>query len=319
MGGEVVVRSLCLVKDEVDVIEETLTAAAAWSTRIYVYDNGSTDGTWDRVRALAGREPAIVPFRSDDAPFSDDLRAKLFRAFAPEARTGDWWCRLDADELYVDDPRTFLARVGPGCGSVWTAPLSYYFTDADAQRYEQDPTAFADGVPVRDRCRYYLNHWSEPRFFRHRRGMVWLEGDGGFPGAMWTLPVHPERIRVQHFPYRSPEQIERRLAARRATWEQGEFQHEDVGDFAASVAGIRSAGAFVARQGPSDNRPTWRDRVVPAGALDHDAHDGSYVMNPALMPSLPAPLPRREVARRRLRRTVGRAVRTIRATTARTA
>lgn len=55
------IYSLCLVKDEADIIEYTLSRAAEWSHRIFVMDNGSTDGTWELVQRLARRLPGIVP------------------------------------------------------------------------------------------------------------------------------------------------------------------------------------------------------------------------------------------------------------------
>jgi hypothetical protein len=276
------------MKNEADVIEQTLVDALRWCDLVYVLDNGSDDGGWERVRALSLREPRIVAHGRDLRAFTDDIRAQLYTAYAPSAREGDWWCRLDADELYVGDPRTVLDAVRPEHFSVWSASLSYYFTDADAARFAADPALYADDVSVLDRCRYYLNHWSEPRFFRHEPGMRWREGDGGYPAALWSRPAAPTRVLLRHFPYRSPAQIQRRLDARAAG---AEFAHENVGGWAEAVVAIRSAGGFV--PGPfSAGSAGWRDRVLAASALDYDAHDGEFVINESLMPPIPAPLPR---------------------------
>lgn len=43
------IHCVCVVKDEVDVIEQTLKAASQWSDFIYVLDNGSCDHTWEKV------------------------------------------------------------------------------------------------------------------------------------------------------------------------------------------------------------------------------------------------------------------------------
>ena len=37
------------VKNEVDIIDQSLRAAASWCSKIYVFDNGSDDGTWETV------------------------------------------------------------------------------------------------------------------------------------------------------------------------------------------------------------------------------------------------------------------------------
>ncbi len=43
------IHSICLVKNEADIIEQTLKAGIDWSDFIYVFDNGSSDGTWEKV------------------------------------------------------------------------------------------------------------------------------------------------------------------------------------------------------------------------------------------------------------------------------
>ncbi len=283
------IRALCVVKDEADILGQMLTRALAWCDEILVLDNGSTDGTWELVNRLAESHPAIVPVGRDTRPFFDDIRVELFRAREREAKPGDWWCRLDADEFYVDNPREVLAAIPAGDFSVWSASLSYYFTELDANRYAENPDAFDDNVPIDEKCRYYINHWSEPRFFRHTQGLSWRVGDGGFPQALWDRPASKRRILLKHFAYRSPTQIQRRLDARRESFaEHPEFSHEAVVDWADAVAGIRRNGGFVGT--PGDSIPEfWTARVVPAAALDFDAHDGIFVVNDDLMPQLPSP------------------------------
>lgn len=299
------IRALCVMKNEADIIEQTLVDAARWCDEIFVLDNGSDDDGWERALALSRVLPAIVPHARDARPFTDDIRAVLFDAYSSRAEQGDWWCRLDADEFYVDDPREVLAAVAPAEFSVWSASLSFYFTDADVAAYAIDPLAYADSVPVHERLRYYLNHWSEPRFFRHERGLRWREGDGGYPPALWDRPASEGRILLRHFPYRSPDQIQRRLDARRAS---AEFSHEMVGNWAQAIAGIRTAGSFVGVPGDRVSSH-WSDRVVASSALDYDAHDGRFVVNPGLMPAIPAPRSRsdrwRTAARGMARRLVG--------------
>ena len=47
------VHGMTLVKNEADVIRQSLVAATAWADAIYVYDNGSDDDTWAIVQELA--------------------------------------------------------------------------------------------------------------------------------------------------------------------------------------------------------------------------------------------------------------------------
>ena len=56
------IYSLLLVKNESDIIRESLLAAIKWSDKVIVMDNGSTDGTWEIVKEIATQYPTIVPF-----------------------------------------------------------------------------------------------------------------------------------------------------------------------------------------------------------------------------------------------------------------
>ena len=280
------IHSMCMVKNEADVIEECLEAAAAWSDHIYVFDNGSTDGTWEKVQALARRCPAVVPFKQDPVAFSDGLRADIHEAFRNRVQPGDWWCRLDADEFYVDDPRVFLAKVPAAFEYVVNASLSYYFTDVDAAAWEADPEAFAR-TPVQERLRHYVNHWSEPRFMRASPTLAWSRSEGGWPRHLYSARAYPVRIWVKHFCYRSPEQIERRLASRRGAIESGTaFGHEAIADFGQSVAALRQGRPHGGADAESTPTTSWRDRIVPASALAFDAGDRRLEVNEHLMPPL---------------------------------
>ena len=44
------IYSLLLVKNEADIIRTSILAAAQWSDKVIVMDNGSTDGTWEIVQ-----------------------------------------------------------------------------------------------------------------------------------------------------------------------------------------------------------------------------------------------------------------------------
>lgn len=229
----------CLVKNEADIIVDTLVHAARWCDRMFVFDNGSTDGTWEKVVDLARREPRVVPFKSDPVPYRDSLRLDTFNRFRHEVAAGDWWCKLDADELYHDDPREFLAAVPSRHHVVWGVNFQFYFTDEDTGRWEQDPRAYPPHTPAEQALRHYRCDWSEVRFFRHRPRLVWDHGSA--PRHLGV--VHPRRIRFKHYQYRSPEQINLRLKTRQQAMRDG-------------------CGTF---QGYNDETG-WRQKVVPAAS-----------------------------------------------------
>ncbi|MGE3962240.1 MAG: glycosyltransferase family 2 protein [Dehalococcoidia bacterium] len=277
------IHGLMLVKDEADIIRETIEDALPWCDAIYVFDNGSTDGTWECVQELAQRQPNVEAFRQDPRPFTQSLRGEIFRHYRHRARPGDWWCILDGDEFYIDDPREFLAGVPARFGEVWSSSFQYYFTEIDRERYARNPQAFL-AEPVTQRLRYYLNNWSESRFIRHHDGLVWPSDREGRPGYRRPVGIgatYPRRIRLKHYQYRSPEQIDARLRSRMAI--AGSYRHEHQADWLARLVGPAAAAA----QGLHDGPPSWEDRVVPSAFLHRDDGDGAYVGDEGALPAIP--------------------------------
>jgi glycosyltransferase involved in cell wall biosynthesis len=282
------IHGLCLVKNEVDVLQENLISALRWCDYIYVFDNGSNDGSWELVKELAKQHVQIVAYKQDDVIYSNGLRADIFNAFRSNAGSRDWWCRLDADEFYIDDPRIFLSKIPEQFQTVWSASFAYYFTDRDLILYRQDPARFSE-IPVEQRLRYYINHWGELRFFRHNDDIQW-NPDYGFPEVTYGALAYPVRIWLKHYQYRSPEQIQGRLLTRRPAIEAGNgFIHEAITSWAATVAAARHTRADLSRARPEFAGARWEERIVPAASLNYDGFDRRYVVNESVMPQIPRP------------------------------
>jgi len=241
------IRSICLTKNEADVVEECLTDAARWSDRIYVYDGASTDGTWEKVQAMAAQNGRIVAWKSDGCVFREGLRAEVFNAFRDECADGDWWCQLNADEFYVQDVRQFLAGVPKSEHVVWGLNIQYYLTPKDV---EGEPFA-GEFHRDRDRIRYYKAACAERRFFRHRAGLQWRESDA-WPHHLGV--THLELLHFRHYPYRSPQQIQTRLDVRRDNRARG-FEGWDHA-----------------------KELTWQTKIVPRADLHLDAGDGKFII-----------------------------------------
>src|SRR5262249_8495667 len=198
---------------------------------------------------------------------TDELRGEIFEAHKGIASPGDWWCRLDSDEIFIDDPVHFLARVADKYGFVFSATFNFYFTDVDLRNYEQAPSEWL-ARPVQDRLRFYQNNWSEPRFVRHRddlrwAGLIWPENRGR------TFPV---RMRLKHFPYRSPTQISSRLEIRQS--QPALFRHEANRRLA---TGMRPEWVNQHVGTSGFERASWHDRVRKAAECDVDLGDGTLV------------------------------------------
>ena len=207
------IYSICVVKNEADIIEHCLREAAKWSDYIYVYDGESTDGTWEKV--LAMQSETIIPWKRHDKVFHDCLRGEVYNAFKHQASLDDWWCRLDADEFYVDSPREFLKKVKPYHHVVWGIAIDYYLT------YENnDSLDFTQPIPqLLPQLKHYQVEHSEAKFFRHRSGLVWHDEHAALPKHMGV--VNKERILYRHYKYRTPAQIQTRLDTRRESKARG--------------------------------------------------------------------------------------------------
>ncbi len=199
--------AICLIKNEADIIRYNLKQASKWADKIFVLDNGSTDGTWEIVQEMAN--DIITPWKQDFSRYRDSIRGNLFNYFRHLAKDGDWWCyKLDADEIYADDPRKFLSNVPSKYHVVFSDQIEYYLTKEDIEEYQFENDFEKDCEKVN----YYTpTIWSELVFFKYRKRMVW-EGDSNMPKHLG--PYYQKRIRVQHFKYRSPQQIKTRFATR---------------------------------------------------------------------------------------------------------
>jgi glycosyltransferase involved in cell wall biosynthesis len=208
------IYALSVVKNEADVIETSLKAAAKWADKIFVWDNGSTDGTWEKVLALA--DDVITPWKQDGQPFRDPLRHLLYNAHKQYGKKGDWWCiKLDADEIYADDPKKFLAAVPSRYHYVCSRYLQFMLTEEDITEYDFT----GDFAQDQEKIRYFdKGAWAEVRFVRHRDALTW-PAESPFPKHMGI--VYPKLINMLHYQYRSPEQIQNRLDARNKAKEHG--------------------------------------------------------------------------------------------------
>jgi hypothetical protein len=201
------ILGIAAMKNEADIVRPFLEHSCTWADRIFVYDTGSTDGTWEIVQSMAS--DIVVPWKSEDVAFHNDIRARVFHAFKHEAKPGDWWCyRMDADEFYVDNPREFLDGVPTQYHTVYRKCINYTVTQEDAAELEFT----GDFASDRHLLRYFLPEGRvERRFIKHRPGFNWSEAEGiGYTGI-----TYPEMIFAQHYRWRSPQQMRKRLDSKR--------------------------------------------------------------------------------------------------------
>jgi Glycosyl transferase family 2 len=203
------IYAISLIKNEADIIEKNLTEASKWCNKIYVYDNGSTDGTWKIVNKI--KSDIIIPYKTEALPYRDSLRQEVFQHFRHELSEGDWVCfKLDADEFYIDNPRVFLSKLKYRISLIYGVNIQYEFTE--------DNINDSDNVFSFEKFKYALVAGCEERFIKYRKNLIWLPNG--------SLPSHPgvsseKLIKFAHYQFRSSEQIIKRLNTRKEALESG--------------------------------------------------------------------------------------------------
>jgi len=207
-------NGICLVKNEDDVIAQSLTFAAQYCDRIYVIDNGSSDETWSIVNDLARRNAAIIPFEQTLEPYGDWLRARVFNEMHSKLSDADWWMILDADEFFAEDPRVAIETANREHADMVTAwQIQFYFTDRDLESWVEGRDH--RDIPIVDRRRYYQINWQEVRLFRNRPRLQWdtrvsIKVPDGLKRRSSTHPFN------RHYQFRDPDQIKKRVTLRYA-------------------------------------------------------------------------------------------------------
>ena len=112
---------------------------------------------------LARQRNTLILVGHEQREYSDTFRGEMFEANRAIASPGDWWCVLDADEIYIDNPKRFLAKVPDKYDFIYAAIYHYYFTDVDEAAYNHNRSIWLSRS-VQERLRHYQNNWIEPRF-----------------------------------------------------------------------------------------------------------------------------------------------------------
>src|SRR4051812_31166257 len=97
-----------LLRDEADVLAQTLDHLLRWIDGVYLLDFGSTDHTWDIVQEYAKRDQRVMPVESRPMIFDDNFRGYVFDRVRERFESGDWVMRVDADEFYHVAPPQFV-------------------------------------------------------------------------------------------------------------------------------------------------------------------------------------------------------------------
>ena len=213
-----------MIRNEADIIYETLNEIAHWGVKtVVILDGGSDDGTVEQVIAFHAARPDvnvdlhIVPDPNDE--FHDHQRQVLLdltRAHHP-----DWIISLDADEIYHTDPvAAILVAHIAGANVVWEDVPQFWLTIADIRNglLLED-----ERISVQERRKWYS--WG------HTGCFIWRDDPKHYyPKAIqkrtpeyegvenyreWQRPG-PVRPICKHYCFRSLPQAIKRMEERRA-------------------------------------------------------------------------------------------------------
>jgi glycosyltransferase involved in cell wall biosynthesis len=215
------IHAVCLVKNEGDVIAQTLRHASQFCHKIYVFDTGSTDDSWQQVQQM--KNSVVVPFRQEKVTFYGGLRAQVFNEVRQYCAIGDWFYILDADEFLVEPPhRAIKIAEREEAKQINTLQYNFYFTDKDWEDYREGRDSRSR--PITQRRRYYRFVNIEQRLFQISEDLVWPEHVDTQHPKGYMMPTGGEKKRKRcsykisncHYQYRDPKQIKLRLETRRA-------------------------------------------------------------------------------------------------------
>jgi glycosyltransferase involved in cell wall biosynthesis len=260
---------VCFVKNEDDIIADSVTHAAQFCDKVFVVDNASTDRTWDIVKGLDLEN--VIPVCSKDFVFRDHLRLKFMETKKEELGPNNWWYMFDADEFLFEDPLDAIALAEEeGADCIGVEVINFLLTKDEVR----DARESVHQQTWRDRKHYVLYESGPVKFFKNTKYVDFNICDFMPFGVTKECS---QRLLMKHYPYRSLGQLEKRVHTR---YGNREFESEcrrgtDLDRYIfdpATVPGLRywdeengvdlpgGFGRIVPRIGES-----FRDRVFAAG------------------------------------------------------
>lgn len=245
-------HSLLAVRDEGDIILQSLAHHLRWADHIHVFDTGSTDGTWEILEEMAVRHPQIHLIGRRPVYFNDtEVRSFVFDQARARMKPGDWVLRCDADEFHHVPPPEFVkSRMRRHETAAYHQYYDFQFTTEDLLAWQSGREGLADRQrPIAERRRFFtVSAEPEPRLFRYRAAMQWPH-HASFPVNAGFVAW--ERLPIRHYPNRDPEQMRARCELRqlmlayppsRVTWAAAESHHWGVPDWERFVTGLDTPG-----------------------------------------------------------------------------
>ena len=203
------VVGITMVKDEIDIIEYTVDNMLRQCDNVIAWDDGSTDGTYEWLCDKTEHLPCDLRVWDDanvDRPgyYQSERMTKMARA--AYAMGAEWVVPFDADEYWIsacpDYPliKDVLNAHQPDYGIIKAQVLDHMATGIASH-------------PILERLKWYR---TEPLAFpkvaaRATADVVIEQGNHWAKYNVPALPTPDHRLIVHHYPYRSPEQVIKKI------------------------------------------------------------------------------------------------------------
>jgi hypothetical protein len=234
-------HALLPIRDEADVIAQCVASLLDWADKIYIFDTGSVDESWEIANDLASKHREIILLGRREVYYSEmTVRGWMFNAARENFREGDWFVRADADEFHHILPPIFIReRMRRSETVAYHQYYDFQFTTKDFDRWEAGEETLLDRMrPIAQRRRWFtINSYSEPRLCRFRQSMKWPTSVS-FPYNAGY--VARERLPIRHYPHRDPVQMRQRYILRsvmladaynRSHWSKPDDHHWSEGNW----------------------------------------------------------------------------------------
>ncbi len=197
---------VCFVKNEEDIIAESVGHAARFCDKVFVVDNASTDRTWEIVNGIDLDN--VVPICSKEFVFRDYLRVRFMETRKEELGLDNWWYIFDADEFLLEEPTASIAQAeAEGADCIAVGVINFLLTKDEVQRAQSE----GKGETWRDRRWYVLYESGPVKLFKNTKYIDYGICDS-IPFGL--LKECSRRLPLKHYPHRSIAQLEKRIQAR---------------------------------------------------------------------------------------------------------
>ncbi len=220
------VIGIMLIRNENDILREVLSEHVKFCDHIYVLDGTTEDpGT---SKSICTSFPKVSHFTEDELPsvypipIRDGCRQFLIDKAREKFGEKGWFVLLHGDEIFVDRPDDIIRKYR-GLFDMLTLDNVLFFVHKEQEPFKLDPLK-----KVQDQIRWHAGPGSpELRILRNK------------PGTRYDIRQHHDlapkgmgmnyktTYKIKHYPYRDPEQQQKRAADRTevTNWSPSGYSH----------------------------------------------------------------------------------------------